>query len=144
MFETCLMCRIWRNFTLSFAFVPDASAVRFVVMDFLKNRYNKGKESNLYFYRDSNQNEVDLLLRTGNSFEIKEIKSSMTYSPDFEKGLQYFSEIFKNRVTDKQIIYCGELESETNDVKLRNFRSLGVWPNPSTYPAHSSTSPPPW
>ena len=98
----------------------------FVVMDFLKNRYNKGKESNLYFYRDSNQNEVDLLLRTGNNFDIKEIKSSMTYSPDFEKGLKYFSEIFKNRIIDKQIIYCGELESETSDVKLRNFRHLGV------------------
>ena len=98
----------------------------FVVMDFLKNRYNKGKESNLYFYRDSNQNEVDLLLRTGNSFEITEIKSSMTYNPDFEKGIKYFSDIFKNRVTDKQIIYCGELENETSDVKLRNFKRLAL------------------
>ena len=32
-------------------------------MEALKRRYNLGKESNLYFYRDSNQNEVDLLLK---------------------------------------------------------------------------------
>jgi len=96
----------------------------FVVMDFLKNRYNKGKESNLYFYRDSNQNEVDLLLRNGNNFEITEIKSSMTYNPDFEKGIKYFSEIFKNRVIGKQIIYCGELEKSVGEIKLLNFKSL--------------------
>ena len=96
----------------------------FVVMDALKNRYNKGKQSNLYFYRDSNQNEVDLLLRTGNDFEIKEIKSSMTYNPDFEKGIKHFSDIFKNRVIGKQVIYCGELENATSDIKLLNFRSI--------------------
>ena len=96
----------------------------FVVMEALKNRYNKGKASNLYFYRDSNQNEVDLLLRYGNNFEITEIKSSMTYNPDFEKGIKYFSEIFNNRVTNKQIIYCGELENPDRNVKLLNFRNL--------------------
>jgi len=95
----------------------------FIVMEFLKNRYNKGKESNLYFYRDSNQNEVDLLLRNGNNFEITEIKSSMTYNPDFEKGIKYFSEIFKNRVINKQIIYCGELENSDGNVKLLNYKN---------------------
>jgi len=96
----------------------------FVVLDFLKNRFNQGKESNLYFYRDSNGNEVDLLQRTGNNFEITEIKSSMTYNPDFEKGLKYFSNIFQNRVTGKQIIYCGDLENTASDIKLRNFKAL--------------------
>ena len=76
----------------------------FIVMEFLKNRYNKGKESNLYFYRDSNQNEVDLILQNDNKFDIAEIKSSMTYNSNFEKGIKYFSEIFKNRVINKQIV----------------------------------------
>ena len=35
----------------------------FIVMEALYRRYNMGKESNLYFYRDSNQNEVDLVLK---------------------------------------------------------------------------------
>jgi len=96
----------------------------FIVMEFLKNRYNKGKESNLFFYRDSNQNEVDLILRCGNNFEIAEIKSSMTYHPDFEKGIKYFSEIFKNRVVSKQIIYCGDLENPVGNIKLLNYKKL--------------------
>lgn len=35
----------------------------FIATEALKQRYNMGKESNLYFYRDSNQNEVDLVLK---------------------------------------------------------------------------------
>ena len=35
----------------------------FIVTEALKQRYNMGKESKLYFYRDSNQNEVDLVLK---------------------------------------------------------------------------------
>jgi len=96
----------------------------FIVLEFLKNRYNKGKESNLYFYRDSNQNEVDLVLRTGNNFDVTEIKSSMTYNSDFEKGINYFSGIFKDRVINKQIIYCGESENPAGNIKLFNYKKL--------------------
>ena len=97
----------------------------FVVTEFLKNRYNRGKESNLYFYRDSNQNEVDLILQNGNNFDVTEIKSAMTYHPDFEKGIKYFSEIFKNRVINKQVIYCGELENPVGNIKLLNYKAMG-------------------
>ena len=96
----------------------------FIVMEFLKNRYNKAKESNLYFYRDSNHNEVDLILRNGNNFDITEIKSSMTYNSDFETGIKYFSKLFNNRVVNKQIIYCGELENLAGDIKLLNYKKL--------------------
>ena len=81
-------------------------------------------KSNLYFYRDSNQNEVDLVLRTGNNFDVTEIKSSMTYNSDFEKGINYFSGIFRDRVISKQIIYCGELENPAGNIKLFNYREL--------------------
>jgi predicted AAA+ superfamily ATPase len=96
----------------------------FIIIDFLKKRYNKAKENNLFFYRDSNRNEVDLVLRNGNHFDISEIKSSATYHPDFEKGLHYFSQIFNNRVINKHIIYCGELENHNRNIKLLNYRNL--------------------
>lgn len=46
----------------------------FIVTEALKRRYNQGKESNLYFYRDSNQNEVDLLLKNIRGYTV--LKSS--------------------------------------------------------------------
>jgi predicted AAA+ superfamily ATPase len=96
----------------------------FVVANYLKNRLNKGKSSNLYFYRDSNKNEVDLLLLNGKSFEAIEIKSSQTYHPDFEKGLVAFEKIFGDRVQNKQIIYCGEMENLAGKIKLLNYKNI--------------------
>ena len=60
----------------------------FVVAEALKRRYNQGKESNLYFDRDSNQNEVDLLLKSHSGLYGIEIKSGMTYHANFEKALK--------------------------------------------------------
>ena len=57
----------------------------FIIMEAMKRRYNQGKESNLYFYRDSHQNEIDLILKSSSGLYGIEIKSAMTYHADFEK-----------------------------------------------------------
>lgn len=95
-----------------------------IVMELLKRRLNKGKESDLYFYRDSNQNEIDILKGNPDSMEAIEIKSSMTYSPDFTKALQKAGDWIKAGVTQKTIVYAGELENPNGEIRLINFRSL--------------------
>jgi uncharacterized protein len=60
-----------------------------VVIEALKARLNSGKESNLYFYRDSHQNEVDLLLKQGNDFSAIEIESAQTFYSDLRKDLKF-------------------------------------------------------
>lgn len=95
-----------------------------IVMELLKRRLNKGKESDLYFYRDSNQNEIDILKGNPGSMEAIEIKSSMTYSPDFTKALQKAGDWIKAGVTQKTIVYAGELENPNGEIRLINFRSL--------------------
>ena len=61
----------------------------FVVLEFLKNRLNQGKRSNLYYYRDNIGNEVDIVLETGSWLIPVEIKSSQTVNYSFFKGLPY-------------------------------------------------------
>ena len=90
----------------------------FVVTEALKQRYNQGKESNLYFYRDSNQNEIDLLLKRNTRLYGIEIKSSMTYHKDFEKALKRIDEWVKAPVDGKAVVYAGNFENtagETSD-----------------------------
>lgn len=96
----------------------------FVVMEALKKRYNHGKESNLYFYRDSNQNEIDLLIKNNSGFYGIEIKSSMTYHSDFEKTLKQMDKWIKSRVEGKAVIYSGQLENTTGAIKLLNYTHL--------------------
>ena len=61
-----------------------------VVAEVLKYRFNKGKKSNLFFYRDSTGLEIDLIYETGRNIYPIEIKSGATISEDFFKNLKKF------------------------------------------------------
>ena len=62
-----------------------------VVMEALKYRLHRGRRTNLHFYRDSNGNEVDLLLGLGPDLYPIEIKAGMTINRDYFKGLNSFA-----------------------------------------------------
>lgn len=96
----------------------------FIVMEAFKNRHNQGKDSNLFFYRDSNGVEVDLLLKNGNDYSAIEIKSSQTYHPEFEIGIQSLSTLLENRLTNKAILYAGDFENETAEIQLFNYKNM--------------------
>lgn len=95
-----------------------------IVAEALKSRFNQGKRSNLYFYRDSNQNEIDLLMAENGKLNALEIKSSMTYTPDFEKTLSKLTTLVKEPIGQKAIVYAGSYENTAADIQLLNFRKI--------------------
>ena len=77
---------------------PDAETLRsgpaagamfenMIVMEFLKEKLNRGKLYEMYFFRDSNGNETDLVLDWGRSLTPIEIKMSRTIRADHMRGL---------------------------------------------------------
>lgn len=74
-----------------------------VIMNFLKDRFNHGKEEGLYFYRDSNGNEVDLLVREREVYDCYEIKSAATFHKDFVKGLKNFEKNFPSLAGERPL-----------------------------------------
>lgn len=95
-----------------------------VVCELLKRRMNKGLTPNLYFYRDSNQNEIDVVEDNGGSLNLYEIKSSSTYNSSFAKALGKADEWFSKPVLSKTVIYTGELENPEGPVRLLNFAHM--------------------
>ena len=95
-----------------------------IVMDVLKHRYNQGLEGGVYFYRDSNQNEVDILLKQEGEITAIEVKSSSTYHPSFEKTLRQITEWVETPVAKKAIVYAGDFENTEGNVKLLNYKHL--------------------
>lgn len=95
-----------------------------IVIEMLKRRLNEGRESNLYFYRDSNQNEVDILVDNGSSLDAIEVKSAMTFSPSFEKALKKVDEWVAPVVDKRTIVYAGTLEDDRGDIRLLNYMHL--------------------
>lgn len=80
-----------------------------VVMEALKQRYNRGMRSNIFFYRESNGNEVDLVAENGRELRAVEIKSGATVNPDFFRGLHHFVKaVGGNWVINGGVIYGGE------------------------------------
>lgn len=95
-----------------------------IVIEFLKCRYNQGKEANVYFYRDNQQKEVDIVQENAGKLSIYEIKSAKDFHKDFLKGLLYFRKIFPLDVESSMLIYDGTMENPSNENGLLNFRSL--------------------
>jgi hypothetical protein len=96
-----------------------------VVNELLKQRFNRGLDNNLYFYRDNHQNEVDILARNGNQFDIYEIKISETFHADFLKGLSYLSFLIPNQIKNKYLVYTGSNEFELQKNRIINFCNTG-------------------
>ncbi|MDE5594523.1 MAG: ATP-binding protein [Muribaculaceae bacterium] len=91
-----------------------------VITNILKNRLNEGKSPQIYFFRDSNGNEVDLLVKTGSTYRCIEIKSSSTFHPSFLHGLKSFDKAFPELTDEKAVIYTGESMPDMDGIRIRN------------------------
>lgn len=80
----------------------------FVVMEALKDRFNSGESGELYFYRDAEGNEVDLLMPVGRQLHAIEVKAGGTVNPDYFKGLQRFAAHHPQTLHSGSVIYGGE------------------------------------
>lgn len=77
------------------------------IVEVLKHRYNHGLRPEIYFYRDANGNEVDLVLKKGRRLIAVEIKSGATYTADFIKGIERFAKTVGDRQIQGAVLYNG-------------------------------------
>lgn len=94
-----------------------------VIIDAIKNVYNKGKRDNLYFFRDSNGLEADLLLQHGRQLMPIEIKSSSTYKPELLKGLKRIMEL-SPQMANAHLVYAGDTMEFSNGIHAIRFDEL--------------------
>jgi predicted AAA+ superfamily ATPase len=101
-----------------------------VVIEALKYRFNRGRRSNLSFYRDGKGNEVDLVLELGTGLFPIEIKAGATISPDYFKGLKSFEKVIaamKGRVSlsgGSGLIYGGSEKQRRGETKIYPFYAI--------------------
>ena len=96
----------------------------FIIVELKKYILNHSKSAKLYFYRDSNGNEVDLLI-DGGLFQIPvEIKSGATFSKEFLKGLEYWSKLKSNQTHTKEALPGFVIYNGTQVHKAQNFELL--------------------
>ena len=91
-----------------------------VILEAIKSRGNRGLKPNLYFYRDSHGNEIDLLFKSGRDLHAVEIKSSSTYNASFKKGLRHF-DTNTHPLASQSIVYAGESRKFSDQVQLISY-----------------------
>lgn len=96
-----------------------------LIAEILKYRYNKGLRPEMYFYRDSNGNEVDLVLKKGRQLIAIEIKSAATFTTDFLKGIERFSKALGNRQIEGMVFYNGPHTHQVNKTRVLNLLMHG-------------------
>ncbi|MBU1168509.1 MAG: ATP-binding protein [Proteobacteria bacterium] len=103
-----------------------------VIAEAFKFRFNRGKRSNIYFYRDSKGNEVDLVFSYASDLFPIEIKSGMTLTRDYFKGLNHFKGLYENRMPKGSgLVYGGDEQQNRSDVSIVPFSRVndlyGSW-----------------
>jgi uncharacterized protein len=95
-----------------------------VIIEALKAAFNRGEHGDLYFYRDSTGNEVDLLIPAGRRVHAIEVKAGATVNPDYFRGLDAFTRAFPDHVEDGRVIYGGDAPQMRSKWSVSPWRSL--------------------
>ena len=96
-----------------------------MVVEMLKARLNRGERSNLFHWRDSTGNEVDVLVHNGTSQHAVEIKSSQTIATPFFKGLLYWGKLSQQQ--GGTVLYGGsENQIRSNGLQVLSWRESGT------------------
>ena len=75
---------------------------------FIKEKFNKKKNWELYFYRENKGREIDVVKSEGLYLDLYEIKSSKTFNKEFTKNLKEIKHLIGDKVSSTTLIYDGE------------------------------------
>ena len=94
-----------------------------VVVEALKARFNAGKRSNLYFFRDTRGFEIDLILEEHRRPRPVEIKAGMTFTPAMVRNVQHFAEIVEESLPPC-LVYGGDTLGMYHNVQVDSFADM--------------------
>jgi predicted AAA+ superfamily ATPase len=98
-----------------------------VIVELVKNRYNRNQRPDFYFWKDSHHVEVDLVSLEGLETQLFEMKYSFTPKAEFFKGIQSF----RNNAPEHRkagtnfIVYAGDDRQIRSTANIESWRNLG-------------------
>ena len=93
----------------------------FVLLELLKQRFNKGLRSNFYYWRDRTGNEIDILIDKAAGVIPLEIKASATYNKSFLKGITYWKKI-QPATEQSFLVYTGNELLQQQQTHILNWK----------------------
>lgn len=97
----------------------------FVVVELLKKRLNAAKTSNLYFWRNKGDMEIDVVIEKANAPSLVEIKAGKTQLPDYFANLNKWP----GEDAEKFVVYGGEENCQMQHGKLISWKNIDAFEN---------------
>jgi len=96
-----------------------------IVTEFLKFRFNRAKEPNLYFWRDQHGHEIDCIIEhNGRDLIPVEIKSGRTANKDYFKDITYWNALSENAPDRSFVVYGGDQSQQRTAGHLIGYANL--------------------
>ena len=95
-----------------------------VVAEALKHRFNRGRRSNLSFFRDTQGLECDILCENGNCMGAIEIKSGATVASDWFVSLNRVAKALP-QIAARAVVYGGSDRQSRRDAEVVPLVALG-------------------
>lgn len=95
-----------------------------VIADCLKQTCNDRSSDRLYFFRDNNGLELDLIVDHSGTQKGIEIKSGRTFNPEMLSGLKQWQKLNAHAGETGYLVYNGELEQKIGNNKVVNWKSF--------------------
>jgi predicted AAA+ superfamily ATPase len=97
----------------------------YVVSELMKQRLNAGQPRDLYFWRDSAGNEVDVVIESAQGLQAIEIKSGSTFASDWTDGLKKWQKFAGDESIQRSLVYGGTDSHEREGVQVWGWPALG-------------------
>lgn len=96
----------------------------FVVSEFLKERFNRGMQSNLFYWRDSKGLEIDLVIEVADKLVAVEIKSGQTIAPDFFSALKRWRILAGQPDASAWLVYGGDKKLFNENISIVPWKKI--------------------
>jgi predicted AAA+ superfamily ATPase len=96
----------------------------FIIGELIKNCRNARKKPKLYYWRDNNKNEVDLIDETGGRTRFYEIKSTRTGRAADAKAVNAIGALAGVEPQNRSVIYNGDDSIKINGVSYETWRDF--------------------
>lgn len=81
-----------------------------MLSELVKYRSNRGRQPNIYYWRDKAGHEVDCLIDQGDNLSAVEFKSGQTIAKDYFSGLEYWDKLAGPG--PRYVVYGGDQSQE--------------------------------
>lgn len=102
-----------------------------LLMEWYKKSTHRGQRPRFWFWRDSNGNEIDLLIEEAGDLRAIEFKASQTFNSRHFSGLAWWQKVSGTKPEACSVVYLGEQAFQTGQGALIPWRDA-LLPDPRT------------